>query len=357
VSVDPAIRRELCDLLGQLRDGRIDPRGLARLDAIVTADPSARRLYLAYVELCASLHWAQNSRNGECGMVNDEPSETTALGSAAPAIHHSSFTVHHLSALSYAMASLLLGAMIAAAWAWKLPRGPSLPAAGPATIEVVQTVDRAAGPRTPVGKITRTIGCRWTNMMITKETGAEDRLVVALGARYIVDAGLLEITYYSGAKVVIEGPAVYEVDGCNGGFLRVGAATFLCKTPTDQTGARAASPASEPADQQFFCVHVPGTGVPDRLAIRLQDVDLSLKVDEHGDLSTRALSPAVASITPGIASHAAPNNPSATVGVDANGRPFLIVMKRPPAAKQGLPTPNATAVSSSDPKDKKKKKG
>ena len=50
MSVDPAIRRELCDLLGQLRDGQLDPRGLARLDAIVTADPSARRLYLAYAE-------------------------------------------------------------------------------------------------------------------------------------------------------------------------------------------------------------------------------------------------------------------------------------------------------------------
>jgi len=52
------VRQELCDLLGQLRDGEIDQSGLARLDVLVSGDAAARRLYLDYVDLCASLHWA-----------------------------------------------------------------------------------------------------------------------------------------------------------------------------------------------------------------------------------------------------------------------------------------------------------
>ena len=83
---------------------------------------------------------------------------------------------------------------------------------------------------------------------------------------------------------------------------------------------------------------------------------LSLKVDERGDLTTRALSPAVAQMTPDIAKYAAPTNPAATVGVDSKGRPFLIVVKEPPAAKKGPPTPSETAVSASDIKEEKKKK-
>ena len=62
-------------------------------------------------------------------------------------------------------------------------------------------------------------------------------------------------------------------------------------------------------------------------------------------------------MTPDIAKYAAPTNPSATVGVDAKGRPFLIVVKEPPAAQKGPLKPNETAVSSSDMKEKKKKKG
>ena len=102
--------------------------------------------------------------------------------------------------LSYLAVAVLLGVGTLAAWAWKLPRGPARADRRPATIEVVENTGRSAGPKTPVGRITQTVGCRWTNMMITKETPTKDRLTVSLGARYIVDAGLLEITYYSGAR-------------------------------------------------------------------------------------------------------------------------------------------------------------
>ena len=103
---------------------------------------------------------------------------------ALPPTDPSSFILHSSLVsgvlLSYVAVAILLGVGTLAAWAWKLPHGPALRAVGPAAIEVVETIDRAAGPTTPVGQITQTVGCRWTNMMITKETPTKDLLTVSL---------------------------------------------------------------------------------------------------------------------------------------------------------------------------------
>jgi hypothetical protein len=357
-------------------DGELSDQQRVELCRLMHEDPAARKQYLRQATTLAMLKWsyglpeaggnsptAQDDEVGRCAKATDELPSKMSLPS-----HFSSVMAGTLAwfssggvLLTYVIVAVALGIGVAATWVWhagessQVATAVAVPTAAPLPSQKVGAGGNAAGPKTPVGQITRTVNCRWTNMMFTKETPAKDRLVVSLGARYIVDAGLLEITYYSGAKVVLDGPAEYEVDGSNGGFLRVGAARFFCKRPTDEKGPRAASPASKPADQQFFCVHVPRTDVPDRITIRLQDVNLGVLVGARGELTTCALSPATAYITPDIAGYPAPNNPSATVGVDANGRPFLIVMKRPPAAKQRPLTPNATAVSSSDPKEKKKK--
>ncbi len=71
------LRRELCDLLGRLREGQLEEAGLARLDALVNGDAAARRLYLDYVDLCASLHWAaveaRGMKHGESGLGVGDP--------------------------------------------------------------------------------------------------------------------------------------------------------------------------------------------------------------------------------------------------------------------------------------------
>ena len=59
MSLLPELRRELCVLLGRLRDGELDEAQLAQLDELVGGNVDARRLYLDYVALCASLHWAR----------------------------------------------------------------------------------------------------------------------------------------------------------------------------------------------------------------------------------------------------------------------------------------------------------
>ena len=87
----------------------------------------------------------------------------------------------------------------------------------------------------PVGRITGMVDCQWTGT-------AFDSPVVPLGRKYELASGLVEITYDTGAKVILQGPVTYEVESAAGGYLAVGKLTgkvehetakgFSVRTPT-----------------------------------------------------------------------------------------------------------------------------
>ena len=74
----------------------------------------------------------------------------------------------------------------------------------------------------PVGRITGMADCRWTDPEDAPPSGAAS---VPLGRKYALNSGLLEITYQTGAKVILQGPCTYEVDSAAGGFLSLGKLT------------------------------------------------------------------------------------------------------------------------------------
>ena len=53
---------------------------------------------------------------------------------------------------------------------------------------------------------------------------AVDSPSVPLGRKYELTSGLMEITYDSGAKVILQGPVTFDVEA-NGGYLAVGKLT------------------------------------------------------------------------------------------------------------------------------------
>jgi hypothetical protein len=88
------------------------------------------------------------------------------------------------------------------------------------------------------GQVTGMVDCRWVN----KETEPALGTSVPLGRKFTMASGLMEITYNTGAKVVLQGPVTYEVESKNGGFLPLGKLTgkveaeaakgFVVRTPT-----------------------------------------------------------------------------------------------------------------------------
>ena len=65
------------------------------------------------------------------------------------------------------------------------------------------------------------VDCRWANADTTAIHGAN----VSLGRKFALASGLLEITYDTGANVILQGPVRYEVNSRDGGFLSVGKLT------------------------------------------------------------------------------------------------------------------------------------
>ena len=89
-----------------------------------------------------------------------------------------------------------------------------------------------------VGKVTGMDNCKWADPNTETFNGAN----VLLGRKYVLASGLMEITYDTGAKVILQGPVTYKVESRNGGFLPIGKLTgkmeneaargFAVRTPT-----------------------------------------------------------------------------------------------------------------------------
>ena len=59
---------------------------------------------------------------------------------------------------------------------------------------------------------------------------------VSLGDTFALASGLMEITYDTGAKVIVQGPATYEVESATGGYLSLGKLTARVEKKNDECG-------------------------------------------------------------------------------------------------------------------------
>ena len=89
-----------------------------------------------------------------------------------------------------------------------------------------------------VGRITGMRDCRWADPATQTYLGSS----VPLGRKYALSSGLMEISYESGAKVILEGPCTFEVESAVGGYLALGKLTALVeKREIEGLAASAAS--------------------------------------------------------------------------------------------------------------------
>ena len=293
----------------------------------------------------------------------DAPLAAPLIGDSPPILPPSSslFPPSGLAVTySYAIAVVLLGVCVLAAAVWRSPPPPAAQFAqqAPATIQVVKSVAPLPAPRTRVGRITRMIGSPWTNVKSAAAAAGKGWPTVFLGSKYVIAAGaVMEITYDGGARVILKGPSVYEIDGRNGGLLRSGLAVFLCKTGPDEKGAtdgptaaRAGRLPPGPKLPPVFCVHTGGTH-----SFALQDVDLAIQVDRD-IVMTRNISSAAMVCDPSMVHKnlALPGRTEVEAWVHRGSQKPLIVGAQPaPAADKKEPVSPETTVYSDNAKGKK----
>ncbi|MBU4400473.1 MAG: FecR family protein, partial [Planctomycetes bacterium] len=112
---------------------------------------------------------------------------------------------------------------------------------------------------------------------------------VPLGRKYKLDAGLMEITYDSGAKVILQGPCTYEVESSSGGYLALGKLTARVeKERSEVRGQRSDHyPLSTNSNPQslipnpLFAIRTPTAIVTDL------GTEFGVEVDKEGDTASR----------------------------------------------------------------------
>jgi hypothetical protein len=256
---------EIESLLSAAIDGRLTESDRARLERLLEEDEAARDYYIDHVVLHAMLRWEHalplgietNNADGRTTATDDPLSAKVPAEIAtpsfpvlldAPAPPNSVFSVPLGGFLfSYGVAAAIVVVGILLGWAYQV----SIPR--PSHEGIAQQPLR---PDTPPGlpepepvfvaRITGSVDCRWVDPR-TAPAGV-DR--IAAGRKFDLASGLLEVTYDSGAKVILEGPCTYEVESNHGGRLSLGRLTALVEKKGERGQGRGERGQDIAANQQ-----------------------------------------------------------------------------------------------------------
>jgi hypothetical protein len=245
---------ELDDLLeraNRLCDGIASADDIAYIEGVVRADKDLCWAYLCYTHVHAGLRCAPVALH-----LSPEEEDTlpriNCLSAASepntepPSFPFSPFTafssvVDYVSSgwpMAYLIATMVfaIGAVISAFTFVSPPAQVAL--------ESRSTVNGtvASVPTHRVGRITDSVAC---NLVGTEHLSRD----VMFGSTFRLASGLLEITYDSGAKVILQGPVAYEVNSDNGGYLSRGKLT-ACVEKQVANGRRSKASDSEDSNPQ-----------------------------------------------------------------------------------------------------------
>jgi hypothetical protein len=235
---------------------------------LLLADEESRKFYAAYCQLHAELFFKIRERQvmhaarAAVRVPRTVPPAITVLSTAPYGVsgYFSDWSVAYLIATVIFGIATLIGSVIYVS-------------------HPVQVAQRSVSiPSLPstVGQITAMVDCKWNGMAV----GSRD---VVIGRKYELVSGLMEITYDTGAKVLLQGPVTYEVESQNGGYLSVGKLTARVEKRAEDGGRKAdvSNPQSLiPNPSPLFIVRTPTATVNDL------GTEFGVEVDRHGNTAS-----------------------------------------------------------------------
>ena len=293
--------REIDRLIDRMCDQIVTADDLAELGRLVVEYPAVQDRYLAALEIHAGLAWRMSPGrqfspeellrygSGDSGFgVRDSGREENALPNFA--LELSPFptlsTTHHPlptnfvggPVFSYMVATVVLCVMLLGFWAYKITHVAEV-----AEGKGKPSIDSPADPRFEfVGHVTGMMDCVWNEGSAGTMVGAS----VPLGREYSLTSGLIELTYVSGAKVILEGPCTYRADSDAGGYLAIGKLTARVEKKAASAKPRAANHNSSsliPHPSSLFFITTPTAVVTDL------GTEFGVIVDKNGNTDTHVL--------------------------------------------------------------------
>lgn len=181
--------RELERFAAAMCNGTITAEETAQLDELLNRDAVARAFYNNYLFLHGELY-SQHAALGAETELRPEVSEPVARRASARKAWRSWFAV----------AAALVGVAAVSSWlthALSAGRGQAV------SVATVTAADSAGS----VARVTATRNCSWAE---GSDVGYGTRLKA--GQRLELTTGLVEVTFDDGAVVVLEGPAIFDVE-------------------------------------------------------------------------------------------------------------------------------------------------
>lgn len=201
---------ELRTLADLACDDALQPHHIAQLEQLLRGDVRAQEFYLAHLCFDRRLRWVLTHQM-------QEPVAPPLLSFLSPVAHNAIGYFSDGMPLAYLLATVITGL--------GLVIGSMIYVSAPEQNGRLSTALVAATKPEFVGKITGMVDCEWKAVPSGRRLVASGRnSKVALGDKVALASGLMEITYDTGAKVILQGPVTYEVE-LNGGYLAVGKLT------------------------------------------------------------------------------------------------------------------------------------
>ncbi len=301
----PELFAELDELIVLAGDQTLSDRQVVRLEELVVGNEEACLHYAAMMHVHAGLMRRFRSQNES---DSPEPIESilarcprieTSCPPLAPAAVHGFLDSAWQGLGSLTSNEYFTGYMVATVlFAIATVIGLNVYVSSPAPQQYVSRQGEA--PRTPrrpnpheaeqekivsVGRITGMVDCKWAD---TDDAPIHDRVI--LGAKYMLKSGLMEITYYTGARAILQGPCTYEVESADGGYLSLGKLTARVESrsrlPDGTSRSRLPSGTSltdrdtsksRPAGGTYFAVRTPTAVVTDL------GTEFGVEVDKKGE--------------------------------------------------------------------------
>ncbi|MBN1395090.1 MAG: NPCBM/NEW2 domain-containing protein [Pirellulales bacterium] len=272
--------RELDRLLDRVLDGLHTDRDARRLNEILRSDIDACRRYVAYVELHGRLSWGDG--------VRSETPPVISLPPLSPL--HSPLSPFFVGGpvFSYMVATVVLCLMLLGAWAYKINYERNIFTADNRSSTTSGPLERQQ--LVFIGRVTGMKDCRWSDPDTHTIVGAS----VPLDREYALALGLMEITYQSGAKVILEGPCTYKVESSAGGFLERGKLTANIRPQSSKLKAQSLDFSSLSTHHSpLFVVRTPTAVVTDL------GTEFGVAVDKNGNTTTRVFQGSVRVVAAG----------------------------------------------------------
>ena len=281
-------------LVDRICDGLLTQREVAELESLLLDNPKAQRRYQSLVRLDGCLRREFRRQKQNAAPLPPSLAVLSAQATGNPLGYSSpSWPMAYLVATMVMVCGLVV-------LSYTYVSHPSSPVRQPKD-GFVRTAPNAP-KATVVGQITGIVDCEWerpgfrgqgSEAANQKSEIRNQESLIHLGDRLALRSGLLEITYDTGAKVILQGPVTYEVDSAAGGYLAIGKLTARLEKKPEVSGQRSApanqkseirnqkSPDLCPLTSDLFAIRTPTAVVTDL------GTEFGVEVNDEGATDTR----------------------------------------------------------------------